>query len=152
VGLTANGAKAIMRLDTSPKIPADLRAEIRSISAVGEYYVDLRPKTDSPPYLRDGSVIAQNQTTLPQPIGPGLDKTNALVKSIPKDKLTTLLDETYKGFNGAGYDFQSLFDSSAQLSHDLNGVSDQTRTLTEDTGPFLDAQAQTADSIRTWAR
>ena len=49
---------------------SDLKAEVRSISAVGEYYVDLRPRTDSPPYLHDGSVIAMNETTLPQPIGP----------------------------------------------------------------------------------
>jgi virulence factor Mce-like protein len=152
VGLTATGAKATLRLDTSPNIPADLKAEVLSISAVGEYYVDLRPKTDSPPYLHDGAVIAMSQTTLPQPIGPVLDQSNALIKSIPKDKLSTLLDETYKGFNGAGYDFQSLFDSSAQLSHDINGVSDRIQSLTQDTGPFLDAQAQTADSIRTWAR
>src|SRR5215468_6430482 len=61
VGLTATGAKATLRLDTSPKIPSDLKAEVRSISAVGEYYVDLRPRTDSPPYLRDGSVIAKDE-------------------------------------------------------------------------------------------
>ena len=44
VGLTPNGAQATLALDTSPKIPADLKAEVRSISAVGEYYVDLRPR------------------------------------------------------------------------------------------------------------
>ena len=152
LGLTPNGAQATLSLDTSPKIPADLSAEVRSISAVGEYYVDLRPRTDSPPYLRDGSVIAVSEATIPQPIGPVLDQTSALINSIPKGKLGTLLDESFKAFNGAGYDFQSLFDSSAKVSGDLNGVADRTRTLTEDTGPFLDAQAQTADSIRTWAR
>jgi len=62
-----------------------------------------------------------------------------------------LLDESFKAFNGAGYDFGSLFDSSAQVSGDLNGVADRARSLTEDTGPFLDAQAQTSDSIRLWA-
>ena len=152
VGLTSNGTQATLALDTSPNIPADLKAEVLSISAVGEYYVDLRPKNDSAPYLHDGSVIPMSQTTLPQPIGPVLDQSNELIKSIPTGKLSTLLDETYKGFNGAGYDFGSLFDSSAQLSHDINGVSDQVQSLTQDTGPFLDAQAQTADSIRTWAR
>ena len=35
---------------------------------------------------------------------------------------------------------------------DANGVVDRTRALTEDTGPLLDSQAQTTDSIRTWAR
>jgi phospholipid/cholesterol/gamma-HCH transport system substrate-binding protein len=152
VGLTPHGAEATLSVDTSPKIPADLQAEVRSISAVGEYYVDLRPRTDSAPYLHNGSVIAVNDTTIPQPIGPVLDQTSALINSIPKGKLGTLLDESYKAFNGAGYDFGSLFDSSARVSGDLNGIADRARTLTEDTGPFLDAQAQTADSIRLWAR
>src|SRR5271155_2581495 len=48
VDLTPDGAKATLRLDTSPKIPADhLEAKVLSISAVGEQYVDLRPRTDS---------------------------------------------------------------------------------------------------------
>ena len=152
IGLTPRGAKAVLTIDTSPKIPADLQAEVRSISAVGEQYVDLRPRTDSPPYLRDGSVITQEHVTMPQPIGPVLDQSSALINSIPKGKLSTLLDESFNAFNGAGYNFGSLFDSSAQISGDLNGVADQSRTLTEQTGPFLDAQAQTTDSIRLWAR
>jgi phospholipid/cholesterol/gamma-HCH transport system substrate-binding protein len=152
VALTPHGAKATLSLDTSPKIPADLQAQVLSISAVGEQYVDLRPRTDSGPYLRDGSVIAAVNTTIPQPIGPVLDQTSKLLTSIPKGKLNDLLDESFKAFNGAGYDFQSLFDSSAKVSGDLNGVADQTRALTEDTGPFLDSQAQTTDSIRLWAR
>ena len=44
VKLTENGAEATMSLETSPKIPADLQAEVRSVSAVGEQYVDLRPE------------------------------------------------------------------------------------------------------------
>ena len=151
VELTARGAKATMRLDTSPKIPADLDAEVRSISAVGEQYVDLRPRTDSPPYLHDGSVIAAKDTKTPQPIGPVLDQTSALLNSIPQGKLAQLLDESFKAFNGASYDFGSLFDSTAQISGDLNGVADRARSLTEDTGPLLDSQAQTASSIRRWA-
>lgn len=152
VELTARGAEATLTLDTSPQIPANLDAEVRSISAVGEQYVDLRPRTDSGPYLRDGSVIALKDTKIPQPIGPVLDQTSALLNSIPQGKLTKLLDESFKAFNGASYDFGSLFDSSTQIAGDLNGVADRARTLTEDTGPLLDGQAQTADSIRTWAR
>ncbi len=38
------------------------------------------------------------------------------------------------------------------MTGDVNGVSDQTRGLIDDSGPLLDSQAETADSIRTWAR
>jgi phospholipid/cholesterol/gamma-HCH transport system substrate-binding protein len=152
VGLTPTGAKATLSLSSSPKVPADLTARVLSVSAVGEQYVDLQPKTDSAPYLHDGSVIAARDTTIPQAVGPMLEQLNALVGSIPKTKLGQLLDETFQGFNGTGYDLGSLIDSSETLSRDSNSVVDRTRALTEDTGPLLDTQARTTDSIRTWAR
>ena len=152
VALTANGAKATLSLGTSPKIPANLQADVLSVSAVGEQYVDLRPRTDSAPYLRDGSVIAMHDTTIPQAVGPMLDQVNALIKSLPKNKIGQLLDESFQAFNGAGYDLGSLSDSTSRISADANSVVERTRTLTEDSGPLLDSQAKTADSVRTWAR
>src|ERR1700756_411214 len=86
VQLTRDGAKAVLSLNSSAKIPANLQADVRSISAVGEQYVDLRPRTDSGPYLHNGSVIAQRDTTIPQAVGPMLDQVNALIKSLPKNK------------------------------------------------------------------
>ncbi len=152
VSLTSNGAKATLSLGTSPKIPADLKAEVRSVSAVGEQYVDLRPRTDSGPYLRNGSVIAMSDTKIPQAVGPMLDQVSALVNSIPKDKLGQLLDESFQAFNGSGYDLGSLSDSTSRIADYSNAIVDRTRTLINDSGPFLDSQAQTTDSIRTWAR
>jgi len=152
VKLTETGAEATLTLDTSPKIPADLQADVLSVSAVGEQYVDLRPRTDAGPYLRDGSVIAMDNATIPQSVGPMLDQVSQLVNSIPKDRISDLLDESFKAFNGAGYDFQSLLDSSSKLTGDLNGVSDQSQALINDSGPLLDSQAETTEAIRTWAR
>jgi phospholipid/cholesterol/gamma-HCH transport system substrate-binding protein len=152
VKLTEKGAEAELTLGTSPKIPADLQAEVRSVSAVGEQYVDLRPRTDSGPYLRNGSVIAMADTTVPQQVGPMLDQVSKLVESIPGNRLSDLLDESFKGLNGAGDDFQSLIDSSSNITGYLNDVSDQSRALIDDSGPLLDSQAETSDAIRTWAR
>jgi virulence factor Mce-like protein len=151
VSLTAHGAKATLSLGTSPKIPANLQADVLSVSAVGEQYVDLRPRTDSGPYLHDGSVIAMRDTTIPQAVGPMLDQVNALVKSLPKNKIGQLLDESFQAFNGAGYDLGSLSDSASRISADSNNIVERTRTLTEDSQPLLNAQAQTTDSIRLWA-
>ena len=92
-----------LKLDTSPKIPADLVAEVRSVSAVGEQYVELMPRTDLPPYLEDGSVIAMADTKIPQAVGPMLDQVSTLINSVPKEKLSGLIDESFDAFNGAGY-------------------------------------------------
>lgn len=151
VTLTHTGAKATLSLDTSPKIPADLHADVRSISAIGEQYIDLMPRKDAPPYLHNGSVIAAADTTIPQEIGPLLNQASALIDSIPKEKLGQLLDESFRAFNGAGYDLSSLADSSAKLSADLGGVADHSRDLVHDSAPMLDALADSTDALRIWA-
>ncbi|SRX83144.1 MCE family protein [Mycolicibacterium parafortuitum] len=152
VRLTEHGAEATLSLDTSPDIPVDLRAEVRSVSAVGEQYVDLLPQTDEGPFLENGSRIPASRTVVPQQVGPMLDQLSAMVDSLPKDRIPDLLDETFKAFNGAGPDFGSLLDSATTLATDANGVSDQMRTLIDDSRPLLDSQAETTDAIRTWAR
>ncbi len=148
---TSTGARATLSLKTSPRIPANLHAAVHSVSAIGEQYVDLVPHSQSSPYLRNGSVIAMRDTTIPQQVGPTLDRLNGLLKSIPQGKLTKLLDESFTAFNGAGYDFQSLFDSAATVSRDADATAGHTRALIDDAVPVVDSQAETTDSIRTWA-
>ncbi|KUH99364.1 MlaD family protein [Mycobacterium sp. IS-3022] len=144
-------ATATLRLDTSPRIPADLQAEVRSVSAVGEQYVELLPRTDSPPYLEDGSVIPMADTTIPQPVSPMLEQVNTLIASIPKGRLTELIDESYRAFSGAGFDMGSLVDSSATLSEALNKDASRSARLAEDSVPLLDSQARSTDALRLWA-
>jgi virulence factor Mce-like protein len=151
IRLTRNHAELTLSLDTSPKIPADLQAQVHSVSAVGEQYVDLSPHTDSGPYLHDGSVISMRDTAIPQPVGPMLDRISALVASIPGDKLGDLIEESFKAFNGSGYDLGSLMDSAAKLSRDANNVGDRARTLIDDSRPLLDSQARSTDATRVWA-
>jgi len=81
-----------------------------------------------------------------------LDKVSALVDSIPKDRLGRLLDESFTAFDGAGYDIGSLLDSTSKLSADFNGAADQARNLVDQSGPLLDSQVQSTDTLRTWAR
>jgi virulence factor Mce-like protein len=152
VALTKTGARATLSLDRSPRIPVDLRAEVRSVSAVGEQYVDLLPHTDSGPYLTNGSLIPASSTVVPQRVGPMLDHLSALLDTIPKQKISDVLDETFLAFNGAGYDFQSLLDSASTISGDASRVSDRLRTLVDDGRPLLDSQAQSTEAIKTWSR
>jgi phospholipid/cholesterol/gamma-HCH transport system substrate-binding protein len=148
---TRDGAEATLSLNTSPHIPADLHAAVLSVSAVGEQYVDLQPRTDAGPYLRDGAVIPVSDTSIPQAVGPMLDQVSALLGSIPRDKISPLLDETFTAFNGTGPDVGSLLDSSSRLIGDASAAADQTRALVDDSAPLLDGQAESVDAIRTWA-
>ena len=124
-----NHVEATLSLDTSPRIPANLVAKVRSVSAVGEQYVDLQPPNDSPPYLHDGSVIALADTAIPEPVGPDAGPAQHAGRNHPEGQARPLLDESFKAFNGAGYDIGSLLDSRSKLTKDLNGVADQSRAL-----------------------
>ena len=73
-----------------------------------------------------------------------LDQVSALVDSIPGDRISDLLDETFKAFNGAGPDFGSLLDSASKLTEQTSTVSPtRSRGLIDDSGPLLDSQAET---------
>lgn len=146
------GVVATLSLDTSPKIPSDLVARVLSVSAVGEQYVDLQPRTDAGPYLSDGSVISAKDTTVPQQVGPMLDQVNALLDTIPKDRLGQLLEEMFTGLNGSADDLSVLVDSAARVSADFNRVGDRARALIDDGRPLLEGQAVSADALRIWAR
>ena len=149
---TGAGATATLSLNDSPKVPADVQANVRSVSAVGEQYVDLIPRGAGPPFLADGSVIQRDNTTVPLKVGPVLDQLSAFVGSVPKDKLSGLLDESFLAFNGAGYDVGSLLDSGSRIAADADATADRTRALVQDSVPLLDSQVQSADDLRAWAR
>ncbi|MDQ4124967.1 MAG: MCE family protein, partial [Actinomycetota bacterium] len=55
-------AAVTMCLDKDEQIPADVEARIRTTSLLGEKFVDLRPRTEGPPYLEDGAVLGTEDT------------------------------------------------------------------------------------------
>ncbi|MGE2730622.1 MCE family protein [Mycolicibacterium vaccae] len=146
-----DGAVATLSLADSPRVPADLRAEVRSVSAVGEQYVDLQPHSRSGPYLTDGAVIPSSSVTVPQRVAPMMDRLSALITGIPKDKLDTLLDESFTAFNGAGYDLQTLAESTSRIARDTAAVADRTTALVEDSAPVLDGQIAGAEALAAWS-
>lgn len=152
VDLTPDGVRATLTIDAGPRIPADLDALVRSVSAVGEQYVDLRPRTDAGPYLGDGAVISAADTAVPQQVGPMLDRLSALVGTVPTDRLHDLLDRLFQGVNGAGPDLDSLLASAATLTKSLDTVRDPAATLLTDSVPLLDASARTTDAVQVWTR
>ena len=153
VKLTETGAEATLTLDTSPKIPADLQADVRSVSAVGEQYVDLRPRTDSGPYLQDGSVIANGQHHHPAGGRPDARSGQHAGRTASRRTGSATCSTSRSRRSTARATTSSRCSTPAsKITGDVNGVSDQTRGLIDDSGPLLDSQAETTDAIRTWAR
>ena len=63
VHLTPQGVEADLKLNSSVQVPTDSALVVADLSAVGEQYLDIRPRTASGPFLHDGSVVSQAVTT-----------------------------------------------------------------------------------------
>src|SRR5580693_8431933 len=81
---TERGARATMSIDNGYQIPADASANVHSVSAVGEQYLDLVSNRTAGPYLANQQTIIR--TTVPAQIGPALDAANQGLAALPKDK------------------------------------------------------------------
>ncbi|MFD0361684.1 MCE family protein [Nocardia sp. GCM10030253] len=151
VRLTSDGVEAKLSIDSDYKIPADVDAWVRSVSAIGEQYVDLVP-VEQPKggNLVDGSVIPVQRTKLPQDVGSLLDQSDRLLSSVADTRLRQVIDEAFQAFNGAGPDLQRFIDSAALLVQEAQNSAEPTKKLLDQIGPLLDTQTQSDAAIRSW--
>ena len=147
------GCSAVLKLDSSTKIPSDVRAEVHSRSAVGEQFVQLIPATDDSDAatLRAGDVIGVDKVQVPPEIGSLLDATNRALQAIPQDNLRTVVDEANIAVGGLGPELSRIVDGSTALAIDAGQTVDPITNLIDQSPPVLNSQVQTADSIETWA-
>jgi phospholipid/cholesterol/gamma-HCH transport system substrate-binding protein len=152
LGLTNDGVVANMRLNSGSPVPQNVVATVKSVSAVGEQYVDLVPPDDPVPgNLRNGSDIDQAHTRIGQDIAGLLNEAESLVNSVGNTRLQDLLRETFKAFNGSGPELARLIQSSRLLVDEANANYGQVTQLIDQAGPFLDAQIQSGDDIKLLA-
>jgi phospholipid/cholesterol/gamma-HCH transport system substrate-binding protein len=152
VDLTHDGIAARMRLASDISVPANVTATVKSVSAVGEQYLDLVPPTDpSPQRLHNGSRIDRAQTRIGQDVAGLLREAEKLVSSVDESRLQDLLRETFTAFDGSGPDLARLITSSRQLVDAANTDWPQIAQLIDQAGPFLDAQIRSGEDIQLLA-
>ncbi len=145
--LTDDGISATLSVKDGTRIPRNVRAEIHSVSAVGEQYVELVPATRgggggaSAPTRRDdlraGDTIPKDRTSSPVEIGPVLDNVAAFVDSLPRKELTALLNETSAALRDRDQDLGSIIDGTSTVLDAATASLPQTKTLLRDSEPLL---------------
>jgi phospholipid/cholesterol/gamma-HCH transport system substrate-binding protein len=151
VNLSSTGAEAVLQLDSDIHIPANADAEVHSVSAVGEQYVELLPRSGQGPSLKDGDVIPVNRSYVPPDINSLLQAANRGLEVIPKDNLKTVVDESYTAVGGLGPDLSRLLSGTSKLAIDARKNLDEVVNLIDRSKPLLDSQIQSSDSIQAWA-
>ena len=150
VGLTNDGVVAHMRLNSGTPVPDNVTATVKSVSAVGEQYIDLvPPDKPSSAKLRNGASIGQDRTAIGQDIAGLLDEADRLVASVGDTRIKDLLRESFNAFNGSGPELARMIESSRMLVDEANANYGQVDQLIDQAGPFLDAQIRGGDDIKS---
>ncbi|KAA2250178.1 MCE family protein [Solihabitans fulvus] len=146
--LTDNGIQVDLNIDSNaPPIPADTRAVVADRSAVGEQYLDLRPDHNTGPYLRAGSRIALDHTSLPPAVQEVLSDVDSLTKSVPVDSVRTVVDELDVAFTGTGPELQKIIDSVRSFTATASEHLPQTGELLRSAHTVLDTQLDLGSDI-----
>jgi phospholipid/cholesterol/gamma-HCH transport system substrate-binding protein len=150
---TENGAEATLSVDSHYKIPADATANVHSVSAIGEQYLDIVSTGNPGHYLSDGQFVGSaSRNTVPSEVGPALDAANRGLAVLPKEKIDQLLTETSKAVGGLGPALQRLVDSTTNIAQGFKDNLPQVNDIIQNSSPILDSQVNSGDNIERWAR
>ncbi|RQN09991.1 MCE family protein [Aeromicrobium camelliae] len=153
VDFTDDGVDIVLAIENdAPDIPRDATAVVANKSAIGEQYVDLRPQSDSEPYLQAGDVISRQDTEVPIETTTLLINTNELVSSIDTGSLNTVVSELGQAFEGTGRDLETILDTSTSFIEEAHANIDVTRELIRKSGTVLQTQVDKRSEIATFAQ
>jgi phospholipid/cholesterol/gamma-HCH transport system substrate-binding protein len=153
VRLTADGVEADLQLNSSaPSVPQDVRAVVTDRSVIGEQFIDLRPNTDSGPYLHEGSVIPSSQTAIPPTTNSLLTSVNGLLQTLPIHSLQTVVRESGTAFAGSAHDLRTLIQVSRSFFRAADRNFPATTILIDSSTTVLATQQRVSSSIRSFSR
>jgi phospholipid/cholesterol/gamma-HCH transport system substrate-binding protein len=150
VGLNPNGVTAEMRLNSGTPVPSNVTATVKSVSAIGEQYIDLVPPANpSSAKLRNGSRIDRQNTRIGQDVADLLKRSENLVNSLGDTRLRELLHETFVAANGSGPELARLIESARLLVDEANADYPQVSQLIDQAAPFLETQIRAGADIKS---
>ncbi|MDP3892726.1 MCE family protein [Nocardioides sp.] len=151
IAMAGEGVEATISLTGGRDIPLDSVARVRSLSPVGEQYLDLQPNTDDGPYLADGATIPAESTDLPKSLSSTVIAVNDVLRQIDDKALRTVLKELSTGLAGTGEDLRRLVDQTDLLLTDLDAIWPETERLLTNGDRVLDIGLDQAGDIEDLA-
>ena len=151
--LTSDGVDVLLGIDKgNDTIPKDAVALVGNKSAVGEQYVELQPRTDGGPYLKDGSEIETPDTEVPVSTTEILTNLDNFVQSVPQADLRTVVAESGAAFKDAGPSLGQIIDTSSSFIETAEANFATTTALIRDSRIVLQTQVDKGSAIRDFSR
>lgn len=150
--LDGSGVDAVLHISNSaPKIPANSQVVVADLSAVGEQYLDLRPRTSGGPYLTANDVIAQSDTSIPAPVTNVLESLDGLADSLPRPQFRILVNELYNAFTNQGPNLTVLLNAASSYTQAAQTYVVPTTNLISEGRAVLATQQQETNAIESFA-
>ena len=148
ISIGERGVVATLSLTSDERVPAASVATVRSLSPVGEQYLDFQPTSQSGPYLEDGSVVTAESTDIPKSLGSTVVAINQVLQQVDDRKLRTLLVELSAALEGTGDDLGRLVDEGSVLIDELDDVYPETLRLLQNADVALDIAPDNRADLR----
>ncbi len=138
IDLGTSSVMATASLTSDERVPVDSVAIVRSLSPVGEQYLDFQPRSSGGPYLEDGDVVSASSTDIPKSLSSTVIAVNDVLRQIDDEKLSSLLKELSTALDGTGDDLGDLVDDGTLLLAELDAVWPETQRLLRNADVALD--------------
>jgi phospholipid/cholesterol/gamma-HCH transport system substrate-binding protein len=134
---TGDVVRVELRVDGT-ELPAELRADLKPTSLLGERFVQLGPPYAGGEQFPDGGEVPLSRTSVPVDIDEVLRSFDNFLRSLDRDVLATLIDTLADTFEGQGEGLNQLLDQGsesvrvlADSTEDLNALVAEFATLNE---------------------
>ena len=150
--LAAQGVEATIELDRDVRVPQDTEAVVSNLSAVGEQYLDLRPRTGAGPYLADGSTIRAADTRLPLSTHDLLLDMDNLVKRVDVADVRTISRELDTALGGDKVSLLRMSREAGKTFTMLERLQPATIRIVEQGQVPLRTTTESAGQLRRFSR
>ncbi|KRB75842.1 hypothetical protein ASE01_12340 [Nocardioides sp. Root190] len=147
-----SGVLATVAITSGADIPKDSVVKVRSLSPVGEQYLDFQPAKVGGPFLASGDTIPAESTDLPKSLSSTVVAVNNVLRQIDDKKLRIVLGELSTGLKGTGEDLGQILDQGTAILDTLDAVWPETDRVISSSGSVLSIATDNADSLRLLAR
>ncbi len=145
--LSDNGVTAVADVDADVAIPHDSTFRVSALSPAGEQYLDIRPATDSGPYLGDGDTVGAGQTTIPVPFSQLVGDAEGVLAQLDPDKIAAMTREFGVGPQGP-HKLSALLDGGIFMVSTLDSVLPQTISVLRNSRTVFTTLADVGPGLR----
>lgn len=150
VDIDGDGVRVKVALDGDARIPVTGIARVSSLSPVGEQFLDFRPTTDDGPFLTDGAVIEEDNTSIPVPMATMLSNLEPMLSQVSPEQLGAVVDELGTGPEGVEK-LRDIVGGGTFLVSTLSSVLPQTVGLINTSKVVVATMSDTAPGLRSTA-